>query len=193
LNDIATPVIQVDAAINQGNSGGGLFNDNGQLIGIVNAKTGGTLVDGVGYAIPSNVVVNAMKDLQTYGYVTGRAKIGVVSTRSNTNSTEYYLYSYYGLFQVTSITEGGSADGSGIQPGDILYTLDDQKLTTQNLKAVLAKYSVGDTVKLEVLRPTADISNYITKFGLSTTYDFTSYLNDCEIVEIEITFVEFNS
>ena len=193
LNDIATPVIQVDAAINQGNSGGGLFNDNGQLIGIVNAKTGGTLVDGVGYAIPSNVVVNAMKDLQTYGYVTGRAKIGVVSTRSNTNSTEYYLYSYYGLFQVTSITEGGSADGSGIQPGDILYTLDDQKITTSNLKAVLAKYSVGDTVKLEVLRPTADISNYITKFGLSTTYDFTSYLNDCEIVEIEITFVEFNS
>ncbi len=192
LDDIATKVIQVDAAINQGNSGGGLFNEQGQLIGIVNAKTGGTLVDGVGYAIPSNKVISAIKDLQTYGYVTGRAKFGLVSSRADTTSTEYYLYAYYGLFQVSTITEGGSCDGTDVRKGDILYKINGQNITYTSLKAILAKYSFGDTVTLTVLRPTADISNYETKFGSRVTYDFASYLEDCEQVDIEITFVEFN-
>ena len=193
LDGIATPVIQVDAAINQGNSGGGLFNSYGQLIGIVNAKTGGTLVDGVGYAIPSANALKAIQDLQTYGYVTGRAKLGLLSSRGDTNSTEYYLYTYYGLYQVTSITEGGSCDGTDMKEGDILYKINGQQITVSNLKATLAKYSVGDTVTVTVLRPTADISNYKTEFGFRVAYDYTSYLNDCEIIDITVTFVEFNS
>ena len=192
LDDIATPVIQVDAAINQGNSGGGLFNDKGQLIGIVNAKTGGTLVDGVGYAIPTSNALKAIQDLQTYGYVTGRAKLGLLSSRGDTSSTEYYLYNYYGLYQVSSITEGGSCEGTDMKVGDILYKINGQQVTYSNLKALLAKYSVGDTVTVTVLRPTADISNYKTEFGFRVTYDFASYLNDCEQIDISVTFVEFN-
>ncbi|MCR5456859.1 MAG: trypsin-like peptidase domain-containing protein [Clostridiales bacterium] len=192
LNDIATPVIQVDAAINQGNSGGGLFNSNGQLIGIVNAKTGGTLVDGVGYAIPTSNVLKAIQDLQTYGYVTGRAKLGLVSSRGNSSSTEYYLYTYYGLYQVSEITEGGSCYGTDMKVGDILYKIDGQQVSASNLKAILAKYSVGDTVTITVLRPTADISNYKTEFGFRVSYDYTSYLNDCQQIDISVTFVEFN-
>ena len=192
LDDIATPVIQVDAAINQGNSGGGLFNDKGQLIGIVNAKTGGTLVDGVGYAIPTSNALKAIRDLQTYGYVTGRAKLGVVSSRGDTSTTEYYLYTYYGLYQISSITEGGSCENTDIKVGDILYKINGQQVSYSNLKALLAKYSVGDTVTVTVLRPTADISNYKTEFGFRVTYDFASYLNDCEQIDISVTFVEFN-
>ena len=192
LDDIATPVIQVDAAINQGNSGGGLFDSHGQLIGIVNAKTGGTLVDGVGYAIPTSNVLKAVQDLQTYGYVTGRAKLGLLSSRGDTSSTEYYLYNYYGLYQVSSITEGGSCEGTDMKVGDILYKINGQQVTVSNLKAVLAKYSVGDTVTVTVLRPTADISNYKTEFGFRVSYDYTSYLNDCEQIDISVTFVEFN-
>ena len=192
LDDVATPVIQVDAAINQGNSGGGLFNEYGQLIGIVNAKTGGTLVDGVGYAIPTSNVLKAIQDLQTYGYITGRARLGLVSSRGDTSSSEYLLYTNCKLYQISTITEGGSCDGTGVKVGDILYKINGQQLTTSNLKAVLAKYKVGDTVTLTILRPTADLSNYKTTFGSWIAYDYNGFLNDCEQVDISVTFVESN-
>lgn len=70
-------LLQTNAAINPGNSGGGLFNDKGQLIGLVVAKSSGEEIEGLGFAIPINDVVNILDDLKQYGYVKGRISLGV--------------------------------------------------------------------------------------------------------------------
>lgn len=71
----ATPinVFQIDAAVNSGNSGGPVYNDQGQVVGVVNAKYSATGVEGIGFAIPANDAVSIANDLITKGYVTGKA------------------------------------------------------------------------------------------------------------------------
>ena len=96
-------LMQVDAAVNPGNSGGGLFNINGELIGVVNAKSTGYDVEGLGFAIPVNDVSQVISDILTHGYATGRAFLGVsLSNGSTTYSNPYggifgYLYGGYSL------------------------------------------------------------------------------------------------
>ena len=70
-------LLQTDTAINPGNSGGGLFNSKGQLIGIVSAKSTGSEIEGLGFAIPINDVLDVVSDLKDYGYVKGRVDLGM--------------------------------------------------------------------------------------------------------------------
>ena len=70
-------LMQTDAAVNPGNSGGGLFNANGELIGIINAKSYGLDVEGIGFAIPMDTAKPIMMDLIDLGYVTGRPYLGI--------------------------------------------------------------------------------------------------------------------
>ena len=105
-------LMQTSAAINSGNSGGGLFNTDGELIGIVNAKIGGTSVEGMGFAIPSSTVVKCLNDLKNYGYITGQARLGVtVQTKQYQTWPYMQTYSY---IQVTEINANGSAAKSGL-------------------------------------------------------------------------------
>ena len=182
-------LLQTDATINSGNSGGGLFNIYGQLVALVNSKTGGSTVEGTGYAIPMNDVIKVINDLQTNGYITGKARLGITMNLLGSS------FSSYGYIQVKSILENGSCATTDLKVNDILYKLDGTTLSSVSvLSEALSKYSVGDTVKLTVLRPTKDISEFRTQswFIGTISYDYEAYLNACEEITIDVTFVEFN-
>lgn len=174
-------LMQTSAAINSGNSGGGLFNADGELIGIVNAKIGGTSVEGMGFAIPSSTVVKCINDLKNYGYITGQARLGVtVQTKQYQTWPYMQTYSY---IQVTDINADGSAAKSGLKVGDILQKINGTEISSfATLSQMLTKYEVGDTVTLTVRRPTIEL----------TSNNLSEYLNTCEEIDITITFVEFN-
>lgn len=174
-------LMQTSAAINSGNSGGGLFNTDGELIGIVNAKIGGTSVEGMGFAIPSSTVVKCLNDLKNYGYITGQARLGVtVQTKQYQTWPYMQTYSY---IQVTEINANGSAAKSGLKVGDILQKINGTEISSfATLSQMLTKYEVGDTVALTIRRPTIEL----------TSSNLSEYLNTCEEIDITITFVEFN-
>ncbi len=189
IDGIVMTLLQTDATINSGNSGGGLFNEYGQLIAIVNAKTGGSSVEGTGYAIPVNNALSVINDLQVYGYVTGKARLGI--TMSYLGSS---LISNYTYIQVKDVVDGSSAALAGIQVGDIIYKIDGTELTSSTaLQTILVQHKVGDTVEMVILRPTKDISEFrVTSWFGQISYDYEAYLNSCEQITISVTFVEFN-
>ena len=181
IENTTMTLLQTSAAINSGNSGGGLFNMKGELIGIVNAKVGGTSVEGMGFAIPSTTVVKSLNDLKEYGYITGKARLGLTVSQKQ-YSTWPYLQTYY-YIQIAEIDADGSAAKSGLKVGDILQKFNGEEITSFNvLSQQLTKYKVGDTVTLTVRRPTIE----------QTENNLSEYLNSCEVVEVTITFVEFN-
>lgn len=181
IENTTMTLLQTSAAINSGNSGGGLFNMKGELIGIVNAKIAGTSVEGMGFAIPSTTVAKSINDLKEFGYITGKARLGV-SVQTKQYQTWPYMQTHT-YIQVMEILDNGSAAKSGLQVGDILHLFNDTEITSfEVLSQQLTKYKVGDTVKLTVRRPTIEL----------TGNNLSEYLTTSEIVELEITFVEFN-
>ena len=179
-------LLRTSAAVNSGNSGGGLFNLNGELIGIVNAKLAETSVndtiDNIGYAIPSQIVVKCINDLKDYGYITGRARLGI-----SASEIPYYSYKYT-LPQVVGISSIGSSANSDLRVGDILYQCEGVSILSSNgdsfslLTQQLTKYSIGERVKLVVLRPTIEY----------TGNNYSQYMQSLQQVEIEITFIVFD-
>lgn len=103
-------LIQTDAAINSGNSGGGLFNINGQLIGIVNAKYSATGVEGLGFAIPANTAKSIAIGLMEKGYVEGRYNLGVTFS-DGYYKTGGFFGTTYKVVYVSSIDKNGSCYG----------------------------------------------------------------------------------
>ncbi len=179
IGDATMTLLRTSAAVNSGNSGGGLFNLNGELIGIVNAKISASSVDNIGYAIPSTTVVKCINDLKDHGYITGRARLGVTVETKQYTSWPYQ----YTLLQIKEISAIGSAASSDLRVGDILYQYQGVNITSfEVLSQQLTKYSVGDTIKLTVLRPTIEY----------TGNNVQQYINTAQEVEITITFVEFN-
>ncbi len=181
IDNTTMTLMQTSAAINSGNSGGGLFNLDGELIGIVNAKVGGTSVEGMGFAIPSSTVVKSLNDLKDYGYITGMARLGVtISTR------QYQTWPYmqtYAYIQVAGINPNGSAAKSGLQIDDILYKFNGVEISSFDiLSEQLTKYSVGDTVTLTIRRPIVEL----------TSNNLAEYLSTSQEIDLAITFVEFN-
>ena len=141
-------LIQTNAAINQGNSGGGLFNTNGELIGIVNAKSYGTSIEGLGFAIPINDAIDVAQQLMESGHVTNRATLGVYITEL-TQDTNGYKAGVY----ITETIEGGGAQAAGLQPYDRIIALNDVEITTYtDLSTALDDYNVGDTITLTIVR-----------------------------------------
>ena len=148
-------LIQTNAALNSGNSGGPLINSYGQVIGINTMKIGDAMssagVEGLGFAIPSTTVVEIVSQLINQGYVSGRPTVGF------TGEPISALYQYYyrlpqGMF-ITEVTEGSNAAVQGLTSGDILVTLDGKTVTTADeLAAFLYDYQVGDTVEAVIYR-----------------------------------------
>jgi len=179
IGNATMTLLRTDAAVNSGNSGGGLFNLNGELIGIVNAKIAANTVDNVGYAIPSLTVVKSINDLKEHGYITGRARLGVTVHEQVIQS----FWNSYVLIQVEEIDPEGSAAGTGLQAGDILQKCNGVEVTSFSaLSQQLTKYSIGDTITLTVYRPKIEL----------TQTNLTEYLNTAEKIDIQITFKEFN-
>ena len=146
-------LLQTNAAINPGNSGGGLFNAKGELIGVVNAKSGGENIEGLGFAIPANKVKEVIDQLAANGYVKGRAEAGL--TLLDIDSAEkamMYRMDQLGTF-VYEVKSGSGAEKAGFQPGDRLMSADGQTISgAADFKAVIDKHSVGDSIEVTVDR-----------------------------------------
>lgn len=145
-------LLQTNAAINPGNSGGGLFNANAELVGLVVAKSSGSDIEGLGFAIPINNVVNILQDLMDHGYVTGRPSLGV----SLTDITDSQLFSYRldeaGTY-IAQVQSGSAAEKAGLEVGDLLLKIDDTEVSSASQAATLiSKYKAGDTVNITIKR-----------------------------------------
>ena len=148
-------MIQVDAAINPGNSGGPIFNIYGEVIGIATAKYSGTLsggatLEGLGFAIPINDVIDILPDLRTNGRVVDRAYMGVVVSTLPVDAATYGIGT--GVL-VQSVEEGGSAYKAGIQANDIILKIGDVELSAyENLVQALKDYRAGDKTTATIYR-----------------------------------------
>lgn len=168
INTDGTPInmLQTDASINSGNSGGPLFDMNGNVIGITTAKysgstSSGTSIEGIGFAIPINDAMAIVNDLQTYGYVTGQAYLGVSVQDLDTNTAKYYSLPA-GVY-VVSVTEGSCSEKAGLREGDIITGLDDKAVESySDLAAALKEHKAGETVELSVYREGQTLSLSVT-------------------------------
>lgn len=149
-------MIQTDAAINRGNSGGPLVNSNGEVIGVNTfIFTGGTSSGfvGLGFAIPSNRVEKIIEQLASTGEVSVAYNPGMETTEMT-----YQLVRKYNLPQVpgilvTSVNKDGPAFESGIVPGDIILKIGDERVQSQmHMNALFREYAEGDTMRIELLR-----------------------------------------
>ena len=147
----AVKVFQIDAAVNSGNSGGPVYNDAGQVIGVVNAKSSVTNVEGLGFAIPISDVAHIVNQLLENGYVADRAHMGVsISTVTESAAQSYNMV--VGAY-VNKVTEGGAAEAAGIREGDIITAVDGEKVTSSGtLTAIVRTHYAGDTAQITVWR-----------------------------------------
>lgn len=168
INDKDMSLIQTDAAINSGNSGGPLVNSYGQVIGINSAKmstsvmSGDTAsIEGLGFAIPMTQAQTIIDDLINYGYVKGRPQIGI-----SVSDVDEYTASLYNMpvgVYVRSVTPNGAAEMAGIQPGDVIIGVDgDAVSTSTDLNKKKDEHNAGDTITLNISRNGDDIDLRVT-------------------------------
>ena len=146
-------LMQTSAAISPGNSGGGLFNTNGELIGVVNAKYSDEDAEGLGFAIPVNTMKTVVQDLLENGYVTGRPAFGItVITVGDVQTAMQYGVSSLGVY-VNSVEPGSGAEAAGMKAGDRIVSIGTQLVeTTDDVTNALKGYNVGDVVEVQVDR-----------------------------------------
>jgi serine protease Do len=148
-------LIQTNAALNSGNSGGPLLNCFGQVVGINTMKMGDSMsaagVEGLGFAIPSTVVQQIVNQLMDQGYVSGRPSLGIAGKEVSIFYQMYYRMPQ-GLY-IDAVTAGSDAETAGLRPGDILMRLDGVQITGEDsLNQTLYSYQVGDTIEAEIYR-----------------------------------------
>lgn len=147
-------VLQTDASINAGNSGGALLNSRGELIGINTAKASsrdGVGVEGIGFAIPSNTVKKIINELLANGYVSGRPYLGVRVTDLTENNAAMYGMPV-GVY-VVAVEKDSAAAKAGLRRHDIITKLDGEETKNSTiLNSIKDRYKSGDTVELEVWR-----------------------------------------
>lgn len=146
-------LLQTNAQISPGNSGGGLFNANGELVGIVNAKDSATEVEGIAFAIPVNNVLDIIDDLKSYGYVTGKIDLGMQFTDiTSSDSAFYYGVNKTGCY-VLSVTKGSNAEEAGFRTGDLITNVNGTSVSSSaDIEKALENAKVGDKVKFTVYR-----------------------------------------
>ena len=154
--EITQNMIQTDAAINFGNSGGALLDENGRLIGINSAKASSTGVEGMGYAIPINTAKSVIEDLmnQTTRTKADADKAGALGVRvTNVSEEARQMYNIPAGAYVYEVTDGSAAAEAGIKQGDIITKLD--KTTVSSMSELLDRmqyYEAGETVDVTVKR-----------------------------------------
>lgn len=162
INEKRMTLIQTDAAINSGNSGGPLLNCCGQVIGINSAKMSSSVssssasIEGLGFAIPIDSARSIIDDLINYTYVTGRPQIGIT-----TNDVTETLSKYYNIpmgAYVISVQENGAASKAGIKVGDVIIAVDGESITNgEQLNELKNKHKAGDEITLTISRGGEDI------------------------------------
>ena len=146
-------LIQMDASVSPGNSGGGLFNMNGELVGIVNAKSSDSDAEGLGFAIPVNDAVKVAQELLENGYVTGRPYLGISYYAVTDAQTAAQLgVNAYGVY-IVEVVKGGPADKAGLQAGDRIVSVDGSEVASQSdLGTLMQNHKAGDTIEITVAR-----------------------------------------
>ena len=158
-------MIQTDAAINSGNSGGPLFNSKGEVVGITTAKysgssSSGATIEGIGFAIPIDDVMPLVNDLMNYGYINS-AYLGVMVKDVDASTA-----SYYGLpvgAYVDEVTAGYCAERAGLKAKDIIIALGEYEVkSVSELTRMLRKFKAGETTTITVFRSGQEIMLDIT-------------------------------
>ena len=146
-------LLQTNAAINQGNSGGALFNMYGQVVGITNMKMMSyfSSIEGIGFAIPSSTVKAVVDQLAENGEVRGRPSIGITVGAIPQEAVENYELPE-GLY-ISAVAENSDATAQGIREGDILLAIDGQSVSaTEEVAAIRDTKSVGDSLRFTIWR-----------------------------------------
>ena len=146
-------LIQMDASVSPGNSGGGLFNMNGELIGLVNAKSSSSDAEGLGFAIPINDAIQVAQDLLENGYVSGRPYMGITYIAVTDAQTAAQLnVNAYGVY-VVDVVQGGLADKAGLKAGDRIVSIDGTEIAQKDdLGTLMQQHTAGDTLSITVAR-----------------------------------------
>ena len=168
INEKKINLIQTDAAINSGNSGGPLLNSCGQVIGINSAKMSSSYssnlasIEGLCFAIPIKEAKAIIDDLINYKYVTGRPQLGLIGTKDITEAQSHYWNIPVGVL-VISMEEDGAVDRAGIKPGDVIIDIDGNAVSTrQELNEINDQFKAGDTIPITVSRNGQDIRISVT-------------------------------
>lgn len=157
VEDNTMVLLQTNAAINPGNSGGGLFNTAGELVGIVNAKQSSAGIEGLGFAIPSNVVLKDINDILELGYIAGRITLGIV--------VKYGEYSkQVGVF----VTDAKSTD---FEYGDRIIKINDAQVSTlSDYNKLVKALSPGQSVTVKVVRNRGFVDVIVTARENTSAY-----------------------
>lgn len=155
VGGVSMHLIQTNAAVNPGNSGGGMFNMRGELVGIVNAKSSGMGIEGLGFAIPVNKAVSVSEELMTKGYVSGKPMIGVSFEDVGSGSDLFFFGSATsnvkpGVY-VRDVTEG--LNDKVLKEGDRIIAVNGEEISSSDdIKAQVSKASIGDKLTFQLYR-----------------------------------------
>lgn len=153
-------LIQTDAAINSGNSGGALVNADGKVIGINTLKLSGTGVEGIGFAIPINSTIDVYNELKTNGKIS-RPYIGIGGLNLD-EATAKKNNLVVGIY-VKTIDNFSAAEKAGLKIGDIIIQADGVKITTMDeLNTIKNKHKVGDKMTLKINREDKELDLTLT-------------------------------
>jgi len=155
LNGHAVTLIQTNAALYEGSSGGPLINMSGQVIGIntVDCVNLGEDISGIGFALPSNFVKTIVDQLIENGYISGRPSLGIVAVDYDLPAQAVLFYGTPGGVLVSTVYSGSEAGNKGIKTGDIIVTVDGTDVySLSDLTKVISSHQVGDTVTVVIFR-----------------------------------------
>ena len=151
VEGIIINTFQFSAAVNRGNSGGPIYNANGEVIGIVTAKMARADVEGIGFAVPINDAIEIATGLIEFGYITGRPMLGITGMTVTRPLAEYYDLTV-GVF-VRDVNPGSAAERAGLENGDIIVGLGGFEVTSMDtLRFTMRGYRSGETAQLLVWR-----------------------------------------
>ena len=182
--------IQTDASINQGNSGGPLFNMDGDVIGINTAILGRSGSIGIGFSIPSNSAKIVIDQLIEFGE-TKRGWLGVRIQDVTKEIAEVEQLDKPRGALVASVAENSPSAKAGVKAGDIILEFDGEKINEmKELPIIVARTAVGKKVKVKIWRNKKEITKNITLGRLETSEDFKAPEKENEIKEIKINSLE---
>lgn len=175
VDNTVMTLIQIDAAINPGNSGGGLFNMKGELVGIVNAKSTGTEIEGLGFAIPINDASHVIEELKTNGYVTGKSFVGISLFDATDSYTAYrYFRSQATGVYIMKVVEG--YNDTVLQVGDRVIAVDGTEITSaSDVEDIISEHEVGDVLTFTVYRGGQMVEAQVTCYEYTPDTDITSW------------------
>ena len=153
VEDRPMTLLQTDAAVNPGNSGGGMFNLYGELVGIVNAKSQGESIDNIGFAIPLDDVKSIIESIMSVGYVPGRPYLGFETVYiDNAFSAMQYHVTSFGVY-VLNVSDGSNAAKAGIEEGDMIISINGEAVSSDSdITGIISGMNAGDTVTVKVRR-----------------------------------------